>query len=106
MLYFLRHKTYLQLTMGPGRVVDYPALQAYDSLALKQSWTDVGIHASAPLPSSPQPRKQTDNLQRVLQGEDLVRGLPVQFPEGPIAKGPGIPLSWFLSRILVPQSKE
>ena len=54
------------------------------------------------MPSSSQPKKQTHSLQWVLLGEDLVisptfegRGeSPVQFPEGPIAKGLGLVLGY------------
>ena len=59
-------------------------MEAYGSLALEDI-SEVG--ASAPVPSSSQPKKQNKNLQWVLLEEDLVispkRGLPVQFLKGP-----------------------
>ena len=84
-------------------------MQAFGSLALEDNLevgeavagqTYIVIPASAPVPSSSQPKKQAPSLQRVLLGEDLVIfptcevGSPVRFPEGPIAKGPGLVLEF------------
>ena len=89
----------------------YRGLALEDNLEVGEAvGVDVVFPASAPVPSNSQPKKQTHSLQWVLLGEDMVisptcevEELPVQFLEGPIAKGPGWDTcSRFLRPTLVP----
>ena len=87
-------------------------MQAHGSLALEdrsevgegRCSADVVFPASAPVPFSSQPKKQTHSLQWVLLGEDVVisptcevGGHKVQFTEGPIVKGPRMVLGYLFT---------